>query len=110
MDPQHIDELVEIRFQATRAVRIAFDQHRHARDARLLGVTDGQRLDVEGPPTKQGGDAVQDAGLVLDVNNECVFHLSILRVGGPRHPRSGWPRGSSLGCPGGAWSSVYTVA
>jgi hypothetical protein len=37
-----------------------------------LGVADRQRLDVEGAAPEQRGDAVQDAGLVVDLDRKCI--------------------------------------
>src|SRR5262245_1229034 len=61
-------------FQPARAVLIGVDHHRHARNARGLGMSDGQRLDVERAAPEQRGHAIEDARLVLDVDRKCMQH------------------------------------
>ena len=53
---------------------------RRARDTGRLRMTDRQRVDVERAPAEEGGDAVQDARFVFDVNDECMEHMRISAI------------------------------
>ena len=55
-------------------VFVGVDHDRHARDPRLFGAADRQRIDVEGAAAEQRRHTVQHARLVFDVNDEGVQH------------------------------------
>ena len=72
-DLDHVDELVELLGDLVDRVDGAVERERHARDVRVLGGADRQRVDVEAAAAEQAGDAREDAGLVLDQEGEDVL-------------------------------------
>src|SRR6266550_1046197 len=74
LDLQDVDELVEIRGHALGARLIAVDDDRHPRDARLGGVADAERFDVEDTAAEERRHAIEDAWLVFDQHDESVLH------------------------------------
>ena len=71
-DREHVDQLVDIGFDAMRGAFADPRDDGHARDAGAFGVADGERFDVVSAAAKQRGDAIQHAGLVFDVKDEDV--------------------------------------
>ena len=61
----HVDQLVQVGGQSLDAQVVAVHHDRHARDAWLFGVTDGQGFDIERPAAKQRRYPVQHAGFVF---------------------------------------------
>src|SRR6476620_6128917 len=80
-DLQHIDELVQLFRHLLEGAALDADDDRHARQPRMLGRTDGERLDVESTPAEQSRHAGEYARLVLDENGQGVpGHRSSLAV------------------------------
>src|SRR5260370_17699873 len=69
-----------MRLEPARPIVVRVDDDGHARDAGRFGVSDGQRLDVEGTAPEQRRDAVQHARLVVDVNRKGMKHVQSAAV------------------------------
>jgi hypothetical protein len=66
LDPEHVDQLVEVRRNTLGADLIAVDDDRHARDPWDVSPADRQRLDIEGTAPEQRRHAIEYARLVFD--------------------------------------------
>jgi hypothetical protein len=71
---ENVDELIDIGDDAARLVLGGVHSDGHARDVRFFGAADGERVNIEGAAAQERDDAREDAGLVFDVNDECVHH------------------------------------
>src|SRR5690606_18924434 len=69
-DREDVHHLVQVGLDPLRHVPTRLDLESHSADARLVGTTDVERHDVVVSASKQRGDAVEHAGLVLDVGDE----------------------------------------
>jgi hypothetical protein len=90
LDREHVDQLVDIGFDAVRGAFANGRDDGHARDARPLGVADGERFDVVRAAAEQRSDAVQHARLVLDVDDKGMQARRSL-IGGSFHQRGRAP-------------------
>ncbi len=67
-------ELIEIGLETPRAVFVGVDDDRHAREPGLLRMADRQRFNIERAAAEQRRHAVQNTGLVVDIDSECMGH------------------------------------
>ena len=74
-DLDDVDQFVQVGGHPLGAGLVAVHDDGHARDAGLVGVPNGQRFDVEGPPAEQGGHPVQHAGFIFDKGDQGMLHL-----------------------------------
>ena len=72
LDLEHVDEPVELLGHLLDREVVAAQRDGHAADVGPLGVADGQRLDVEVARADEARDAVQDAGPVVDEDDQHV--------------------------------------
>jgi len=72
-DLEHLDELVELLGHLLEREVLDVDDDGHPRDVGVLGLTDGEGVDVEAPTGEQRGDAGEHAGLVLDEDGQGVL-------------------------------------
>src|SRR3984957_11783229 len=72
---QHVDQLIEIGLDAACLIVIGVDRDGHARDLRLLGAADGERIDVEGAAAKQRRHTRQHARFIFHVHHVSVQHV-----------------------------------
>ena len=78
-DLDHVDELVKLLGHLVDRMDGAVHRERDARDLRVLGRADGERVDVEPAPAEEARDSGENAGLVLDEERE-----DVLAAGEPR--------------------------
>src|SRR5260221_6443940 len=69
IDPQHVDQLVEVGFHSGDADFISIDHDGHTGNAFGLGTAYGEGIDVEGTPAKERYHPVQHTGLIFDVGD-----------------------------------------
>ena len=72
LDLEHVDQPVELLDRLLDEHVVAVEGDRHPADVGLVGVADGERLDVEVARPHQARHAVQDAGLVEDEDDQDV--------------------------------------
>ena len=68
------DDLVELLADLLQLGVVAVDDEGHARQVGLLGLADGEAVDVEAARGEHAGDVGQDAGLVLHQRRQDVPH------------------------------------
>ena len=71
-DLQDVDELVQLLGHLLDRKLGGVHHDGHAGNARVLGLSDGEGMDVEGSARKKGGDSREHARLVLDQNGQRV--------------------------------------
>ena len=81
-DLEHLHQLVELFTSLLDLLVTTVDDDGHAGDAGLLGVTDGDRVDVERSSPQERNDAVEDAGVIFDQDTQDVplLHAGLLFV------------------------------
>ena len=115
-DLDHVDELVQLLGDLVDRVRRAVDRERDARDRRVVGRADRQRVDVEAAPREQARDPSQHAGLVLHQHREDVLAAGADAAGGLEVLEvqdflgAGSPIGSAHHVPGGLAGRDHRVA
>src|SRR5690606_31018298 len=72
-DLQHVDELVELLGDLLQGQVLDVHHDGDTGDLRVLGDTDGERVDVEAAAGEQGGDPGEDAGSVLHMDGARVL-------------------------------------
>ena len=72
--PDDGDDLVELLADLLEDGVVAVDDEGHAREVVVLGLADGEAVDVEPAGGEHAGDVGQDAGLVLHQGGEHVPH------------------------------------
>ena len=73
-DLDHRHQLPQVRLDEVGRDPVGLDDDRHPGDPLLLAAADREAVDVERAPAKEADDAVEDAGLVLDLADERVSH------------------------------------
>ena len=81
-DLDHVDQLVQLLGDLVDRVERAVDRERDARDRRVVGRPDRQRVDVEPAPGEQAGDPGEHARLVLHQDREDVLAAGVDAAGG----------------------------
>ena len=75
------DDLVELLANLLQLGVVAVDDEGHARQVRLLGLADGEAVDVEAARSEHAGDVGQHARLILHQRRQHVPHTSTLSKG-----------------------------
>ncbi len=68
------DDLVELLADLIEHVVVAVDDEGHARQVGVLGLADGEAVDVEAARGEHAGDVRENAGLVLHQGGKHVPH------------------------------------
>ena len=69
---QDIDKLFEAGFQAMRASFVGVRHDGHTGNFFIFCWTDRKRINIDGQAARQGRDAIEYAGFVFDIGDECL--------------------------------------
>jgi hypothetical protein len=74
---EHVNEFFETGFEAMRAFFVSVGDDGHARDLFVFRGSDGEGVNIDGEAPGEGRDAIQDAGFIFDVGDQCLHGSSL---------------------------------